>query len=114
LSAKIADRNSLSLPASRNFSRKRASQTSHSVAVVAATYAKEVHVKAPPARCSTPFAQSVVKSVRFLLNLRMIARFTAAIVSEKSDSKLMKIQKARPVRSVLFVRHEDFPLILLC
>jgi hypothetical protein len=44
----------------------------------------------------------------------MIARFTAAIVSEKSDSKLMKIQKARPVWSVLFVRHEDFPLILLC
>lgn len=52
---------------------------SQSGAVIAVMHAEKAHVKALPARCSTPFAQNVVIIARFLLNLMMTVQFTAAI-----------------------------------
>ena len=101
-SAKIADRNSLLLPESRNFTRRRDLRTSPFVAKLAVTSARQREAREDPsARCMMQFAQAVEILARFLSSPVRIALYTAA-----SALRSNKAKTKRP-RSGLFVLYNQ-------
>jgi len=81
-SARIADKNSLLLPVSRNFMLKKALPTNPSAARHAEMHARLLPVKTVElAVCMTLYALSAARSVRFLLSPTMTVRYIAATAS---------------------------------
>ncbi len=84
-SAKIADKNSLLLPASRSFMLKKALLTYRSAARAAAARARAVLAGTAvvvPVRCTMQYVLSAEHPAGFLLSPAETALFTAATVSE--------------------------------
>ena len=101
-SARNADKNSLSLPASRNFMPRRASPTSPSAARNAAQSVKTLPTTAH-ARCSTLSAQSAESPARFPSSRAPTVPYTAATASEinSSSDPIRSIRRGLPTGSPL-------------
>ena len=93
LSARIADANSFSPPASRSSTPRRASPTSPRDAVIAATPVRLSAVRLLPARCLTLPALTAVRSARFLSSLTTIVPFTAASASRTETTDFCCIER---------------------
>ena len=101
-SAKIADRNSLSLPESRNFTLRRVLRTSPFAAKLAVTSAKLREAKVDPsARCMMLFAQAAEILARFLSSPVRIALYIAA--SALRSNKATKKNRLRKERFFFYV-----------
>lgn len=94
-SARIADRNSLLLPVSRNFMRKKGSRMNRSAAKPVARLVRTQPAEPmATARCLTLSALPAAKLARFPLSLTMTVRSTAAIVL-KTISNLSSYDASR-------------------
>jgi hypothetical protein len=90
-SAKIADRNSLLLPESRNFTQRRVLRTSPFVARLAETSVRQREARLRlSVRCMMQFAQAAEILARYLSSLVRIALYTAASASRSNKVKNIK------------------------